>query len=148
MHTLTLETGTFGIVTSAIVKAYPPLNISESSVTFTGGNISAPVGVSNPSAVALGSNATAAIPANVLDLDTFWRGVGLVYGFGKNIVDNGGTTYSYISPLGNNTFSFTTTLDLPLVSMPEIFTFVKPLVASLNAIGIAVNNTTPTSSTR
>ncbi|PMD39231.1 FAD binding domain-containing protein [Hyaloscypha variabilis F] len=139
--------GTFGVVTSAIVKAFPPLNISESFVTFTGGNISAPTLVSNHSSVAIWGNFTAPVAANIQDLDTFWYGVSMVYAFSKDIVDGGGTAYSYIAPRRNNTFSFTTTLDMPQFSMPKIFGFVQPLIDSLNALGIAVNNTPPTSST-
>jgi len=104
--------------------------------------------VTNPSSSALGSNASVPIPVIVMDLENFWRGVNLVYAFGKDMVGAGGTTYSYVSFTGNNTFSFTTTLDIPRMSKPDIFKFVQPLIDSLNGIGIAVNNTTPTSSTR
>jgi hypothetical protein len=135
-------------VTSAIVKAYPPLNISESTVTFVGGNVTVPNAVDNPSSTGQGANASVSFPAIIKDLENFWRGVNMVYAFGKDMVDGGGTTYSYISKTGNKTFSFTTTLDIPRMSKPDIFKFVQPLVDSLNAIGIAVNNTTPTSSTR
>lgn len=135
-------------MTSAIVKAYPPLDVAESTVTFLGGNVTIPNVVNSPSSIGLDSNFSFPMPVIVKDLENFWRGVNMVYLFGREMVDGGGTTYSYISPTGNNTFSFTTTLDMPRFSRPDIFKFVQPLVDSLNAIGIAVNNTTPTSSTR
>jgi hypothetical protein len=104
--------------------------------------------VSNHSSVAIWGNFTAPVVANIQDLDTFWHGISVVYAFSKDIVDGGGTAYSYIAPRRNNTFSFTTTLDMPQFSMSKIFGFVQPLIDSLNALGIAVNNTPPTSSTR
>ena len=108
-----------------------------------------PAAVINPSAAALNPNATGStMPVIVKDLDNFWRGISLFHAFGKTIVDNGGTTYSWTSATGNNTFSFTTTIDMPRFSKPQIFKFVQPLFDSLNDIGIPVNNTTPTSSTR
>jgi hypothetical protein len=134
-------------VTSATVKAYPPIQVSESTVTFVlPSNVTGPSNatVSNPSIL---SNVTFQ-PAIAKDLGTFWSGVNLVYGFGKDIVDNGGTTYSYLSSTGNNSFSFTTAIDLAGKSAQDTFDFVQPLFNSLNAIGIPVNNTTPTLSAR
>jgi len=134
-------------VTSAIVKAYPPIEVSESTVTFllpSNSTGSSNVTVSNPSIL---SNVTFQ-PAFAPDLETFWSGVKLVYAFGKNIVDDGGTTYSYISSLGNNSFSFTTAIDLAGKSAQATFDFVQPLFNSLNAIGIPVVNTAPTKSAR
>jgi hypothetical protein len=147
-RTLTQNTGTFGVVTSAVVKAYPYLEVAESTLTFLGGNITIPTVVTNPSVAGLGFNGTFALPVIVKDLDNFWRGVSLFHAFGRTVVDGGGTTYSYTSYTGNNTFSFTTTIDMPRFSKPEIFDFVQPLFDSLNGIGIPVNNTKPTSSTR
>jgi hypothetical protein len=88
------------------------------------------------------------MPVVVKDLENFWRGVNMVYAFRKDMVDGGGTTYSCVSNTGKNTFGFTTTLDILHMSKPDIFKFLQPLVDSLNAMGIAVNNTTPTSFSR
>jgi hypothetical protein len=135
-------------VSSVIVKAYPLLDIVESTVTFVGGNVTVPNVVNSPSLATLGSNFSVSIPVVVKDLDNFWRGVDMAYAFRKDMVDGGGTTYSCVSNTGNNTFGVTTTLDILRMSKPDIFKFLQPLVESINAMGIAVNNTTLTSSSR
>jgi hypothetical protein len=135
-------------VSSVIVKAYPLLDVAESTVTFVGGNVTVPNVVNNPCSATLGSNSSVSMPVVVKDLDNFWRGVDMVYAFRKDMVDGGGTNYSCVSNTGNNTFGVTTTLDILRMSKPNIFKFLQPLVESINAMGIAVNNTTPTSSSR
>jgi hypothetical protein len=79
-------------VSSVIVKAYPLLDVAESTVTFVGGNVTVPNVVNSPSSATLGSNSSVSIPVVVKDLDNFWRGVDMVYAFRKDIVDGGGTT--------------------------------------------------------
>jgi hypothetical protein len=113
-----------------------------------GVNVTFPSFVTNSSTAPLGYNFTFVLPPIVKDLEAFWSGVNMIYAFGKEVVDGGGTTYSYLSRIGNNAFSFRTAIDMPRFSKPEIFDFVQPLFDSLNGIGIPVNNTTPTSSTR
>jgi hypothetical protein len=160
---LIFSVGTFGIVTSAIVKAYPPIQVTESGLSFMAGsfptltppsnfslpaNFTLPSNFSMPSNFTIPSNFTFQLPTIVNNTETFWHGVNLFYAFGKDVVDNGGTTYSYVSSIGNNSFSFQTTIDLPGLSKQETFDFVRPLFDSLNGIGIPVNNTAPTSSLR
>jgi hypothetical protein len=141
-----LNVGIFGIVSSVIVKAYPLLDVAESTVAFVGGNVTVPTVVNNPSAT-LGSNYSVSMPVIVKDLDNFWRGVDVVYAFRKDMVDGGGTTYNCVSNTGNNTFDFTTLVILRM-SKPDISKFLQPLAGSLNTVGIAVNNTTSTFSSR
>jgi hypothetical protein len=135
-------------VSSVIAKAYPLLDVAESTVTFVGGNVTVPNAVNSPCSATLGSISSVPMPVVVKDLDNFWRGVDMVYAFRKDMVDGGGTNYSCVSNTGNNTFGVTTTLDILRMSKPSIFKFLQPLVESINAMGIAVNNTTPTSSSR
>lgn len=69
---LTANTGTFGVVTSAVVKVHPPTTVLSSSLSFTvsGSNSPSPDGV-----------------------ERFWTGFDLYHDFGKTIVDNGGTAW-------------------------------------------------------
>ncbi|KAL7622395.1 hypothetical protein AAE478_007899 [Parahypoxylon ruwenzoriense] len=113
---------TYGVVTSAIVKAHPPTKILTSSLAFfVGGfNIS-------------GSN----------DTERFWRGFDIYHEFGKKVVDNGGTA-CYVSRLfGNDGFSFTTDIELPDVSNVTLAKFVQPLLNDLGAAGLTVTNQGP-----
>ena len=64
---LMIAVGTYGVVTSAVVKAYPSIRVLASSLAF--------------SSASSGSN----------DTETFWRGFDLYHKFGLTIVDNGGT---------------------------------------------------------
>ncbi|CZR65972.1 related to isoamyl alcohol oxidase [Phialocephala subalpina] len=136
--------GTYGIVTSAIVKAYPPLYVSESVVTFVGGDFSMlNTSITNPS---LGLNFTFTPPASTKSIETFFEGVNFYQYFGKKIVDNGGTAYSYISRTSNSSFSFTTNIETPGMTKEESFSFLQPLYKKLNDIGIPVNQSMPVTS--
>lgn len=66
--------------------------------------------------------------------------------FGKRLVDNGGTAYSYISRISNTSYSLTTTIETPGMTPSEAFTFLQPLYKSLNDIGIPVNQSIPVTS--
>jgi FAD binding domain/Berberine and berberine like len=113
--------GTFGVVTSAIVKAYPPLQVVASRVSFSTGTY---------------------VPA-----ETFWQGVNMYYWYGKYIADSGGTAYSYVSSLGTGQFTFSGDFDLPGATAKEVYDFVQPFFDSLNDLGITVRNPVPSSST-
>ncbi|ETS75332.1 hypothetical protein PFICI_12276 [Pestalotiopsis fici W106-1] len=119
---------TFGVVTSVIVKAHPFINVTRSSVDF---------------AVRNATNST--------EVETFWRGIDLYYHFGKAIVDAGGTAYGDITTYNvslNNSFTFSTQIEMPAMTAGELFDFVQPLIGDLNAIGISINNSQPVPSTR
>ncbi|KAI1074791.1 FAD-binding domain-containing protein [Whalleya microplaca] len=111
---------TYGIVTSAIVKAYPPIQVLSSSISFT-------MGSSNTST----TNDTA----------TFWRGFDAFHDFGRTIVDAGGTAYSNLratSTNPNNTtgFSFSADIEMPGLSAPALLSFIQPLRDRLAALGL------------
>ncbi|OIW25365.1 FAD-binding domain-containing protein [Coniochaeta ligniaria NRRL 30616] len=117
--------GTYGIVTSAIVKAYPPIQVTQSVLAFSVGN-----------AGGFGIN----------DTKTFWKGVNEYQYYGKAICEAGGTAYSYISSLGSGSFSFSTTVEMPGKTPSEVISLMQPLIDKLNTIGIPVNNSQPSSS--
>lgn len=155
-------------MTSAIVKAYPPINVTESTINFilstanstnswgnfsgwgnlTGNwNFTVPSNFSlPPSNFSIPSNFTRNTPVTIKDADTFWSGVNEYQYFGKAICEAGGTAYSYITSRGAGGFSFSTTIEIPAMTKQEVFDFVQPLIDSLNDLGIPVNNSQPVSS--
>ncbi|KAI1098424.1 FAD-binding domain-containing protein [Jackrogersella minutella] len=118
---------TYGVVTSAIFKAYPPVNITSSSLNLM---LSVPSNTSNPP------------PGSTTDGDTFWQGVGAYYRFAAKVLDAGGYGFSYIYPGANNTFRFTTSSSFLSSTPAEVFNFMQPLYDDLNRIGINLTNPT------
>ncbi|KAI1413400.1 FAD-binding domain-containing protein [Hypoxylon sp. FL1857] len=116
---------TYGVVTSAIYKAYPPVRVTTSSLRLS---LSVPTNTSSPT------------PGVLTDADQFWQGVGLYYRFVAKVLDAGGYGFSYIYPGANNTFSFTTTSQFPNFTPAAVFSFMQPLYTDLNRIGINVTN--------
>lgn len=64
--------GTYGVVTSFIIKVHPPTKVLTSSIAFFSGGLN----ISGPS-----------------DTKKFWEGFDLYHEFGKKIVDNSGTAW-------------------------------------------------------
>ncbi|KAI1089844.1 FAD-binding domain-containing protein [Rostrohypoxylon terebratum] len=116
---------TFGVVTSAVVKAHPYTTVLATSISFSTG----------------GTNVT----VDPQDIENFWKGFDLYHEFGKRIVDNGGTSYSYVSRMTstNDSYSFTTDVELPNVSEEYLSAFVQPLLDDLQAAGLNVTTRAP-----
>ena len=114
-------TGTYGVVTSAVIKAHPSIQVLASSLSFSSNSL-------DPN-----------------DTELFWRGFDVYHEFSTTIVDNGGTAYSYVQTTGgrDGRFSLRTSIVVPGLSEEEIFDFVQPLFDDLNAIGINVTNSRP-----
>lgn len=123
--------GSYGIVTSAIVRAFPAVHVSESTLSFQVGNPYAgfnfsglpfpplngtrPLNLTNPFGGANPFNFTTP-PANgtrpppprfrqpvtAPSTEAFWQGVNTYFRFGQQLCDGGGTGYSYISQLSPN----------------------------------------------
>ncbi|KAH9886538.1 FAD binding domain-containing protein [Xylariomycetidae sp. FL2044] len=110
---------TYGIVTSAIVKVHPPTPLLMSTLAFSTGG-----------------------PANVTS-EIFWRAFDIYHAFGLPIVDAGGTAYSNVRKSGDDSFSFTTNIEMPGLSAEQLIAFVQPLYDDLNAIGIPATNPAP-----
>ncbi|KAI0886801.1 FAD-binding domain-containing protein [Annulohypoxylon maeteangense] len=120
---------TYGIVTSAIYKAYPPVNISSSSLSFT---------LSQPSSTPG--------PNIITDAETFWQGVGAYYRFAAQVLDAGGFGFGYIYPGANQTFRFTTSSSFPNLTPAAAFAFMQPLYDTLADLNINLPNPTIRSS--
>ncbi|KAI1807546.1 FAD-binding domain-containing protein [Daldinia bambusicola] len=117
--------GTYGVVTSAIMKAYPPINVTSSSLSLT---------------VSPSSNTTNPTPGMLTDPEMFWRGVGTYYRFAAKVLDAGGYGFSYIYPLPNNSFRFTTSSSFIDVTPAFAREFMQPLYDDLRGLGINITN--------
>jgi hypothetical protein len=105
--------GTFGVVTSVVVMAYPKIPVTTMTFSYT-------------------------MSAN-LSAETFWNGLGIYMKYFANFTDAGTYGYFNIVPNGNGGFTFTfdpiwgnnlTTLGLALI--------VHPYIEEIRASGIAV----------
>ncbi|OCL05070.1 FAD/FMN-containing isoamyl alcohol oxidase-like protein MreA [Glonium stellatum] len=125
--------GNFGIVTSVVVKAYPVLPISVPSVTFSAGLSFIGPSVSN---------------------ETFWTGVRTYFSHVIRICNAKGLGFNYISsftlppfsPFSNSSsriLSFQGSAMLPGMSPNQSMSFIAPLIADLNKVGINVSNQAP-----
>ncbi|KAL2258876.1 hypothetical protein VTK26DRAFT_7631 [Humicola hyalothermophila] len=125
--------GTFGIVTSMVVKAWPG-QIDIGGLTFyltTGpGRVTLPSGRGYPSAP----------PVHIADPDTFWKAYRIYLGFAKDIVDAGGFGFGDVTPQGNDTFVFVGTITLPDFPPAQMRDFYLPLFRALSAVGVEVPN--------
>ncbi|KAK3326632.1 hypothetical protein B0H66DRAFT_166530 [Apodospora peruviana] len=112
--------GTYGIVTSAVVKAHPFLEVT-----------------------------TAAIALSSLDvgIEPFWRAMSAYFAFGHVIADAGGIDRNYVSPLNNNTvFNFTTSFEFPNMTAAAVAALLLPLDAAFKAAGVNVTFPAPATS--
>ncbi|KAI0888068.1 FAD-binding domain-containing protein [Annulohypoxylon maeteangense] len=127
---------TFGVVTSAVVKAHPYTTVLSTSIRFSTSEVNGSV---DPS-----------------ENEKFWKGFDLYHEFGKKIVDDGGTACMLKSPSApyvsrmsssNDSYSFMTDVELPNVSEEYLSAFVQPLLDDLQAAGIDVTARAPSPAT-
>ncbi|KAF2473186.1 FAD/FMN-containing isoamyl alcohol oxidase-like protein MreA [Lindgomyces ingoldianus] len=126
---------TFGIVTSAVVKVYPAIPVSQSSFNFQTGPIF--------------GNATNTV--SVPD-KTFWEGIKVYFSHMTRICDAKGIGWNYINTIPpinapglnrSRTFNFVNQITLPGFNAGEAKEFIAPLIRDLNAIGINLTNPQP-----
>lgn len=116
---LTTILGTFGIITSVVVKAFPNTPQASGSIRFS-------------TKKAPGSDTS-------ISTETFWDGMREYWRFSTAICDAGGLGYSFLYP--NSTASgltFTVSISLPNKSSTEYRRFIRPLLEKLNDIGITL----------
>ncbi|KAF2747859.1 FAD-binding domain-containing protein [Sporormia fimetaria CBS 119925] len=114
--------GTFGVITSVVVKAFPQTPLQRGSIVFS-------------TLPPTGSNETG------ISLDTFWEGMRLHWAFGKKIVDAGGLGYNFIRHVRRGDIrglEYTTSISMPNYSAAQYRALVLPHLEELNAIGIPV----------
>lgn len=126
--------GNYGIVTSAVVKAYPPISVATSSLGFQTGPV-------------LGNGTTSPQVSNA----TFWKGVSVYFSHLVRVNDAKGIGWNNVNtqapmPLFNRTertFSFTGDFRIPGISAAEMKTFTAPIIQDFNAAGINLTNPDP-----
>lgn len=110
--------GTYGIITSVVVKAFPNIPLVSGSIRFS----------TKPPR---GTNSTA------ISSETFWAGMKAYWEFGTAICDAGGLGYNFIYPESTPTgLTFTVSISLPHKTLAEYRSFVRPLLEKLNGLGI------------
>ncbi|OCL12223.1 FAD binding domain-containing protein [Glonium stellatum] len=113
--------GVFGVVTSAIVKAYPVTPISLVPLEFD----------------------TFSRNTSRISNDIFWKGIDVYHKHVTRICDAKGIGYNFIRPIklpfsNSTSYVFTTSLELPKMNATEALAFATPLVADLNKVGINI----------
>ncbi|KAK1758945.1 hypothetical protein QBC47DRAFT_436313 [Echria macrotheca] len=131
---------TYGVLTSAVIKAYPPTPVTNFDIAFEfrPPNTTAPRFPPSNATAMRPSNTSVPItqPVFVNSSETFWTGVHLAKRFSTTVVDAGGTLYSYIRQLEAGGRSYTVTIKLPNKNANESIAVVAPLFADLNRFGI------------
>ncbi|KAB2102615.1 hypothetical protein AG0111_0g8885 [Alternaria gaisen] len=117
--------GNFGIVTSAIVKAYPPTTIAQSDFTFQTGPVS-------------GNDKTTVRVSK----EVFWKGMGIYFSHNLHINDAKGIMSNYITTIGG-AFTLSSQITKPGVKVKEMRDLMAPLIQDLNDIGIPLANPEP-----
>ncbi|KAI4664655.1 uncharacterized protein J4E79_002953 [Alternaria viburni] len=117
--------GNFGIVTSAIVKAYPPTTVARSDFTFQTGPVS-----SNDNTTVRVSN------------ETFWKGIKVYFSHNLRINDAKGIMSNYITTTAR-TFTLSNQITMPGVTVEEMKKLMAPLIKNLNDVGISLVNPEP-----
>ncbi|KAF1938694.1 hypothetical protein EJ02DRAFT_468733 [Clathrospora elynae] len=116
---LTMLPGTFGILTSVVVKASPPTPLVSGRIRFS---TTPPRGSSAPPAIST---------------ETFWAGMKAYWEHSIAICDAGGLGYSFIYPSSSSTgLTFTVSISVPNKTLVEYRTFIAPLLEKLNDLGI------------
>ncbi|OAL00635.1 FAD/FMN-containing isoamyl alcohol oxidase-like protein MreA [Phaeosphaeriaceae sp. SRC1lsM3a] len=123
----------FGIITSAIVKAYPPTTIARSDFGFQ----TSPVF----------GNSTSTVRVN--DTTTFWKGVAIYFSHNFRINEAKGIMWNTISTQPpssfqpERTFTLRSEITKPGVTVQEMKDLVAPLIKDLDEAGISLINPEP-----
>ena len=156
-----ISPGTYGIVTSVVAKAYPSINLTASAFTLTTSSLPFPPlpNITFPFPGNLTGNwtgnwtlplynltrphplpPTTTFPSVLNDTELFWAGVSTYYRHAPAIVNAGGLGYGYIYPLGNGSFSFSSTATFPGKTPLEATALMQPMYDALNRAGIHLAN--------
>ncbi|KAE8441326.1 hypothetical protein EG329_005521 [Mollisiaceae sp. DMI_Dod_QoI] len=112
--------GTYGVVTSAITKAYDPAPMGFSSIIFSTANLSKYV--------------------TTVSNESFWTGIRTYLKFGPQICDAGGIGYNFINHGANGTLTFQTSITIPGMNFTQANVFAADLFTDLNDAGINITN--------
>lgn len=122
-------------MTSAVVKTYPSVHITRTTLAFN---------FLNRTTYPNGGDTKNSSVAFVDDLEVFWRGINEFYYFGKYVADRGGITFNYLTPTGTNqNYTFTSAFQLPGYTSEDMTAFLRPFYDRLRDIGIPARLNTP-----
>jgi hypothetical protein len=112
-------TGTFGVLTSVTVKAFPQTPVVSGSIRFS----TKPQPGSNDS----------------ISTETFWTGMKTYWTHALSIPAAGGLGYNFIYPEASPSgLTFTVSISLPNHSLAQYRAIIQPLLTDLNTLGIRV----------
>ncbi|KAH7077623.1 FAD/FMN-containing isoamyl alcohol oxidase-like protein MreA [Paraphoma chrysanthemicola] len=121
----------FGIVTSAIVKAYPPTTVARSDFSFQTGAV-------------FGNSST-----QVNTTTLFWKAVDVYFSHNLRINDAKGIMSNFISTQPpssfqpQRTFTLRSEITKPAVTVEEMKALLAPLIDDLNKVGVPLRNPEP-----
>lgn len=101
------------------MKAYPPTTLIRASLT-----------------VSSKTGANASTSYRVDDPEVFWEAMKVYFRFSAVIVDAGGVDWSYLTPMGNETYTFTVGMTFPNRTTEEVEEILAPLYVDLRNVGI------------
>ncbi|SPO06997.1 related to FAD/FMN-containing dehydrogenases [Cephalotrichum gorgonifer] len=110
---------TYAVVTSVVMKAYPPINLVVTSLI-----VSANTGTTSASAY------------RTNDTEVFWTAMSTYFRFSAVVVDAGGVDWSYLTPMGNDTYNFNVRMTFPNRTAEDVAEILEPLYRDLKAVGI------------
>ncbi|KAK4032940.1 hypothetical protein C8A01DRAFT_20055 [Parachaetomium inaequale] len=121
---------TYGVVTSAIWKGYAP------NAFFSGLTFSFNTGPTKPGTPLFSSPFRSAPAVEVDDTETFWNGYNAYLRFSKSSSLAGGYGFGDANNLGNDSLSFIGSFLMANMTAAEATEFIRPLFATLRALGI------------
>ncbi|KAK3317040.1 hypothetical protein B0H66DRAFT_535273 [Apodospora peruviana] len=121
---------TYGVVTSVIVKAYPPITTVQSYLSIA---CNPPPDTNARATLAPLSNVT----NYVNDTSRFWDALQIYFKYKQTIVDAHGVDWDYLYPLGNNrtSYSFRVRTTFPNVTTTQAIALLQPLYTQFAAHG-------------
>lgn len=113
------DIGTFGVLLSVTVKAFPSVLSVSSSIRFS----TTPIQGSNTS----------------ISTETFWKGMEIYWKHSLTICDAGGLGYNFIYPASSpQGLTFTVSISVPNKTTAEYRALIAPLLSELRDVGIPV----------
>lgn len=104
--------GTFGVLTSAVVEAFPIVTLTNSSIAF-----------SSPES----------------ESSVFWQGVAKYLQFSRKVCEGGGIGFNFITFM-NGTLGFNVGMEIPFISAQDMQQLTAPLFEELNELGFNLTN--------
>jgi len=121
---------TYGVVTSVVVRVYPPTTLASSSISIA---CNPPPDTNARAQFAPISEAT----NFVNNTERFWEALDIYFRFKKTIVDSHNVDWDYIYPLGNNSYTFRTRVSFPNSTVAQAATLLAPLYADFAKAGFS-----------